>query len=271
MVVRWIGRAPPLASPRLSSLLSLASLVSSAAASTASRAALQLHVKAGPDGASVGDCPFAHALRICCAEKKLSVDVRPHSPVGKPQWLVDDHGGRMPALVSAAGEVVTESRVIAEWLEGHSPTPALLNVDGQQAAEEAAAPVFGAFARYCKSVGKTEEEERDLKKALLLSLCNLDAHLMGAAAPYVAGPALSMTDAFLLPVLYHIRVAGSAFKDFEIPYQFDALNQYMDLLEEEPVASTNPPEAMVVWGWANARGDAEAAAEAEAELKGKVK
>lgn len=52
-------------------------------------AGLQLHVKAGPDGRAVGDCPFAHAIRICCNVKRLPLEVLPHSPTNKPKWLVE--------------------------------------------------------------------------------------------------------------------------------------------------------------------------------------
>ena len=134
----------------------------------------------------------------------------------------------------------------------------------QAAADEVAGPVFGAFARYCKCT--TEADDKELKKALLLALCNLDSHLQSQPA-YMAGARFSTTDAFLLPVLYHLQVAGLYFKDFEIPYQFDALGQYMDKhLNSEPMLSCTPPEAMVRWGWANARGDEAAAMAAEAEL-----
>ena len=84
---------------------------------------LQLHVKAGPDGRSVGDCPFAHAIQIVCAVKKLKRSrCCPHSPTNKPQWLVEEHGGKMPCLVDN-GQVVTESRVIADYLEQRFPQP----------------------------------------------------------------------------------------------------------------------------------------------------
>ena len=230
---------------------------------------LQLHVKAGPDGRSVGDCPFAHAIQIVCAVKKLEVQVLPHSPTNKPQWLVEEHGGKMPCLVDN-GQVVTESRVIADYLEQRFPQPPLAGLPGQAAAEQVAGPVFGAFARYCKSTDDTTppEEQRELKKALLLALCNLDAHLMSNPAPFVAGSTPSVVDAFLLPALYHIQVAGTAYKDFEIPVQFDALNTYMQKnLNAKSVKACTPPEAMVRWGWANARSDEAAAAAAEAELK----
>ena len=86
---------------------------------------LTLHVKAGPDGQAIGDCPFAHAIRLICATKSQKVDVVAHGPTAKPDWLVEEYGGKMPCL-DARGEdpaVVTESRVIAKWLEEKFPEP----------------------------------------------------------------------------------------------------------------------------------------------------
>ena len=235
----------------------------------AGASALQLHIKAGPDGRSVGDCPFAHAVRICCEAKQLQVEVLPHGPMNKPQWLVDDYGGKMPALVSDDGEVVTESRVIVSWLEGYCAKPQLEGLPNQEVAEQVAGPVFGAFARYCKSTSTADDaEDKEKKKALLLALCNLDSHLQ-QTGQFMAGAQLSTVDAFLLPALYHIRVAGAAYKDFEIPFVFDALHQYMDRHLASPIVSKcTPSEAMVRWGWANARDDTEAADTAKAELDG---
>jgi hypothetical protein len=151
---------------------------------------------------------------------------------------------------------VTESSVIADFLDERYPSPSL-SPEGLEAAEAARAPVFGSFARYCKSADA--EADAELKKALLLALCNLDAHLEKAAAPFAAGASLSRCDCFLLPALYHIRVAGAAFKGFEIPPQFTALNAYMDaMFESDLLYRTAPQPPMVKWGWANARGDAEA-------------
>lgn len=222
----------------------------------ASSDALTLHVKAGPDGTSIGDCPFAHACRIVAGAKDVALDVVPHSPTGKPDWLVQDYEGKMPALKVSDQEVVTESRTIASYLdERFVPLRSLSSSPELDAAEEVCAPVFGAFARYCKSTDDGSEADVELKKNLLLVLCKLDAHL-DASTKYLCGGALSMEDAFLLPTLYHITVAGSAFKGFVIPPQYEALHAYYAAAFATPLLQeTTPPEPMVRWGWANARGD----------------
>ena len=243
---------------RFASALSHALLVASSHAYT-------LYVKSGPDGRTIGDCPFAHGVRLMLQLKALEHEVVPCSPTGKPQWLLDEHEGRMPALVSETGEVITESSVIANYLEtqhpGPTPSPAALEE------AETAATIFGPFARYCKCVDEAQDVE--LKKSLLLALCTLDAHLAKTASPFAAGEAMTSVDCFLLPALYHIQVAAAAYKDFVVPPQFESLNAYTNaMFDSALMASTTPPPAMVRWGWANARGDGEAAAAAAAELTG---
>ena len=225
-------------------------------------AVVNLHVKAGPDGA-FGDCPFAHATRMALEHKGIEYNLMPHKPDAKPDWLVADYGGAMPCL-EHDDKIVTESAVIADYIDERFPMPSL-SPPGLDRAEAARSDVFGSFARYCKNT--EAEADGELKKALLLALCTLDAHLEKAAGPFAAGAELSRCDCFLLPALYHIRVAGAAYKDFEIPAQFTALNAYIDaMFESELLYRTAPLPAMVKWGWANARGDAAAAEKATEEL-----
>eukprot|EP00325_Prymnesiales_sp_UTEX-LB-985_P009775 CAMPEP_0174696708 /NCGR_PEP_ID=MMETSP1094-20130205/2786_1 /TAXON_ID=156173 /ORGANISM="Chrysochromulina brevifilum, Strain UTEX LB 985" /LENGTH=334 /DNA_ID=CAMNT_0015893539 /DNA_START=164 /DNA_END=1168 /DNA_ORIENTATION=+ len=226
---------------------------------------LKLHVKAGPDGKTVGDCPFAQAIRLAAGTKGLDMEIIPHAPDSKPEWIMEDHGGKMPLLEDRANRL-TDSRAIAAWLELKYPDPSLESAEHLAAAEEAADPVFMAFARYCKSVNE-DEEDAAKRKALIHALSKLDAHLAEKAAPYSAGDEMSLCDCFLLPTLHHIKIAGAAFKNFEIPEQYTSLVEYMStmqLYEGVLLSETSPEPAMVRWGWAQARGD-DAAAQAAAD------
>jgi glutathione S-transferase len=246
---------------------------------------LRLHAKAGPDGQSFGDCPFAHAVRMVMEHKGVSYSLLNHGPEAKPAWLIENYGGSMPALEVGevrngcmplgfdAEQVVTESGKIADYLEERYPSPSL-RPPGFDKAEEARKSVFGSFARYCKhSVvmgdGEAEavSEEAERKQALLRALCELDAHLESCAGPYAAGSQLSLTDCFLVPVLFHLKVAGAHFKGLEVPSQFGALRAYMDTMHDSAIfRRTAPPSAMVRWGWANARGDVAEVERAAAEI-----
>ena len=46
--------------------------------------ALELHIKAGPNGRVAGDCPFAHAIRIAAAAKSIDLNILPHGPTTSP-------------------------------------------------------------------------------------------------------------------------------------------------------------------------------------------
>ena len=223
--------------------------------SMAAQPPLALHCKAGPDGASYGDCPFAHGVRLCLEAKSLAYQLEPHGPNNKPTWLVEEHGGKMPALEIGAGaerQVVTESRAIADEIDRQLPGPSLAPA-GLAEAEAAAADFFPALAGFVKN--RDAGLANDKKKALLLALCKLDAHLAGSGE-YAAGDAFSIADAFLAPKLYHMRVAAAHYQGFEPPEQFEALKAYSDrMLGSELLLRTAPVAPMVVWGWANARGD----------------
>lgn len=194
----------------------------------ASSAVLTLHVKAGPDGRAYGDCPFAHAVRMALEYKELEYNLAPHAPNAKPEWLMKDYGGAMPCLEDGSTKV-TDSSAICTYLEKQYPKPTL-SPPGLDAAEAVRSPVFSAFARYCKNVDANADDE--LKKALLLALCKLDAHLEKQASPFAAGASFSRCDCFLLPALYHIKVAGAEFKGFEIPSQYEALQKYIEEMFE---------------------------------------
>ncbi len=58
---------------------------------------MTLYVKPAADGASVGDCPFAHFVQMVLAKKGLEYNLAPSTQENKPTWLVEDYRGKMPA------------------------------------------------------------------------------------------------------------------------------------------------------------------------------
>eukprot|EP00584_Thalassiosira_punctigera_P000601 CAMPEP_0172525636 /NCGR_PEP_ID=MMETSP1067-20121228/690_1 /TAXON_ID=265564 ORGANISM="Thalassiosira punctigera, Strain Tpunct2005C2" /NCGR_SAMPLE_ID=MMETSP1067 /ASSEMBLY_ACC=CAM_ASM_000444 /LENGTH=152 /DNA_ID=CAMNT_0013308951 /DNA_START=42 /DNA_END=497 /DNA_ORIENTATION=- len=77
---------------------------------------MTLYVKPAADGKSVGDCPFAHFVRMVLAEKGLEYDLVPSSQENKPAWLVEDYGGKLPALRHRE-ECHVDSEAIAQHLD----------------------------------------------------------------------------------------------------------------------------------------------------------
>ena len=233
-----------------------------------------LYVKAGPDGTSVGDCPFAHYVRMVLHEKNLPYDLRPSTSETKPSWLVDHYGGSMPALRHRK-ECYVESDVIAQYLDFFFEEPSSLSggtikVNKKKDLEVARGCTdgfFPALARYLKhdEQQQTGGEDDDLKVALEGALQKLEERLGGGtlggeerAGPYLVGNGEEFTllDCALAPKLYVLEVGLDAFKGnaIDIKAQFPLLRKYMDaVFERESFRESVYPKETLVWGWSNAR------------------
>ena len=169
---------------------------------------MTLYIKPGPDGKSIGDCPFAHFVRIVLAEKNLDYDLVPCTPEMKPNWLVEEYGGKMPALRHRK-ECYVDSEVIVQYLDFFFIEPTLSpppppppsssssfssgkkgkggggnddNNDVMAIATKAVEGFFPAMAKYIKYRGGTdneEEEEEDVSRRSVLEerLQALEDHL----------------------------------------------------------------------------------------------
>lgn len=152
----------------------LASAADKAAASKAVLRPPELFVKAGPNGDDVGDCPFAHGVRMALAAKGVAYVTTPCGPDAKPRWLVEGYGGAMPCLLHN-GEATVESQVLARYVEFFFPLPSL--PPPTPAAEAACAPLFPALAAFLKS-SEGDADDGARRAALEEALVALDAHLL---------------------------------------------------------------------------------------------
>lgn len=225
---------------------------------------MTLYIKAGPDGESVGDCPFAHFVRMVLHEKNLEYELRPSTPDTKPSWLVDYYGGSMPALRHRK-ECYIESDVIAEYLDFFFQTPPLSDYPKKimNAGKDSLDGFFPAVARYLKSTDNGSEEDLQLKSKLESSLAKVEEQLKGGENNEKTGPFLvgdgehvTLLDCSLAPKLYHLSIGLKAFKDgaIDIKTQFPGVQAYMDhVFATSSFVDASYPEETVVWGWSNAR------------------
>merc|ERR1712012_658837 len=183
---------------------------------------MELYLKAGADGQSVGDCPFAHYVRAVLAYKDLPCSVHPCGPSGKPSWLVENHGGKMPCL-KTKDDIITESSVIANHINSSHP-PIL------PTGEDVKAEVGGIFPAM--------------------------ARLKSSGGPWLLGDSISLADLALGPVLYHASITlaewhpGALQKMEEV----EVVAAYRDRLLALPcVRDTSSPRETVLWGWGQAR------------------
>ncbi|XP_076245111.1 pyrimidodiazepine synthase [Calliopsis andreniformis] len=73
-------------------------------------------------------CPFAQRIRLILSYKKIPHDIVNINLQNKPEWYFKIHPeGKVPAFVDADGKVVTDSIVIADYLDEKYPEPPLYN------------------------------------------------------------------------------------------------------------------------------------------------
>ena len=219
-----------------------------------------LYVKAGPDGSSLGDCPFAHFVRIVLHEKGLDYEIRPSTEDTKPQWLIDYYDGSMPALRHRK-ECYVDSNVIAEYLDFFFQEPRMADKKRLSAeAAEATDGLFPAIAKYLKHTPDGDEKDDELKSSLIEALRRLEGHLAAGdrSGPFFVGNGeiFTLIDASLAPKLHHMQVGVNEFKGgaVDIDDDFPKLRAYMDLVfARKSFVDALYPEETVTWGWSNAR------------------
>ena len=225
---------------------------------------MTLYLKAGPDGISVGDCPFAHYVRIVLNEKGLEYDLKPSTQDTMPQWLIDFYDGSMPALRHRK-ECYVESDVIAQYLDFFFQEPPMSDKKRFVAkAQDATDGLFPCIAKYLKHTPDGDEEDEALKLSLVEALSRLEDHLGDEpdgekrTGPYFVGigETFTLVDASLAPKLYHMQTGLKGFKGnaIDTAAEFPKLRKYMDsVFSRQSFVDSIYPEETVVWGWSNAR------------------
>jgi glutathione S-transferase len=224
---------------------------------------MTLYVKAGPDGTSLGDCPFAHYVRMVLEVKGLEYELKPSVQDTKPSWLIEYYEGKMPALRHRK-ECYVESDTIAAYLDFFFPQPELTpsNTNDANAAAAAVDGLFPAIAQYVKHTPDGDETDLVKRDNLKSALTKLNAHLSAPTrtGPYLVGDGavIRLIDCKMAPQLYHMCTAVGAFKGdnaLNLSVDFPAVHAYTKHMFEVDAAfqKTVYPKDVVTWGWGNAR------------------
>jgi len=217
---------------------------------------MTLYVKPAANGKSIGDCPFAHFVRIVLAEKQLDYDLIPCTQEAKPKWLLDDYEGKLPALRHRK-ECYVESEVIAQYLDFFFEEPELSLTEGMNDAIAAIKDFFPAMAKFIKHNPNGDDEDKEKQGVLEEKLSVLQAHLSteGRTGPYLVGNGSRFTllDASMAPKLYAMDVCLKKIKGspIDLVNKYPAVREYCDDLFERPSFKSTVeygPET-VVWGW----------------------
>jgi len=223
---------------------------------------VELYCKSNKDGLQIGDCPYAQFVQLVLLRKGILFHTTPTLPSKKPEWLVKEHGGKLPAIVHK-GKVVTESVAIAEYLEKAYPhnTLSRQGVLTYQEVIEKTSGFFPALKAYI--VNKDAAQDADLFAKVNAQLDNIDEILRSTPGYYLCGLEMNLADLYLLPQLFHAVVAMDLFKNVEIyhidgEFQRPALESYINRmmkLEEFNNKRSYVGVDSIVYGWKVARGD----------------
>ncbi|KAL3796771.1 hypothetical protein HJC23_010918 [Cyclotella cryptica] len=218
---------------------------------------MTLYVKPAQDGKSVGDCPFAHFVRMVLHEKGLEYELLPTTQENKPNWLLEGYGGKMPALRHRR-ECYVDSDVIAQYLDFFFQEPKM-SIMGKEATEASTAVdgFFPAMAKFVKHTPNGDEEDKEKQAALEEKLQKLEEHLSqrGRTGPYLVGDGeqFALLDCSMAPKLYAMDVCLEKIKDnpIDLKGKYPAVRKYMDeVFARQSFQDTAEygPET-VVWGW----------------------
>ncbi|XP_061547085.1 chloride intracellular channel protein 5a isoform X1 [Phycodurus eques] len=199
---------------------------------------IELFVKAGSDGESIGNCPFSQRLFMVLWLKGVVFNVTTVDLKRKPADLHNLAPGTHPPFLTFQGEVLTDVNKIEEYLEEMLVPPkypklAVKNRYSNTAGND----VFAKFSTYIKntSPGKNQAFEQSLNKALV----KLDEYLLNplpdegqlvdgeSKRKYLDGDELTLADCNLLPKLHVVKVVAKKYRNYDIPSQYRGVWRYL--------------------------------------------
>ncbi|XP_018976564.1 chloride intracellular channel protein 5a [Cyprinus carpio] len=203
---------------------------------------IELFVKAGSDGESIGNCPFSQRLFMILWLKGVVFNVTTVDLKRKPADLHNLAPGTPPPFLTFNGEVRTDVNKIEEFLEEMLAPPkypklAAKNKESNTAGND----IFAKFSAYIKNTnpGANASLEKGLLKALkkLDNFLNsplpdeIDADSTGeekcSDRKYLDGNELTLADCNLLPKLHVVKVVSKKYRNFEIPSEFSGVWRYL--------------------------------------------
>jgi len=213
-----------------------------------------LYCKAGPDGRSLGDCPFTHSVQMALTLKGVKYETVPCTKDTKPSWLLNEAGGEMPCLYHE-GIPHTDDLETFAFIDG-AFSPSSLATPRYIAEKVDSLNLFPAIARFTKNTDDSKDPE--LLKNLQTALKSLGL-LLECSDFLAGGPGPTLVDCDVLPKLYVLSHATTYFKNFrwqDLEGEGSAaVKDYYargsDLLAFQ--AGKYPGE-LGLWGWGGARG-----------------
>ncbi|XP_067830059.1 chloride intracellular channel protein 1-like isoform X2 [Heptranchias perlo] len=229
---------------------------------------VELFVKAGSDGQSIGNCPFSQRLFMVLWLKGVTFNVTTVDMKRKfeNKVLEDLAPGAQPPFLLYETEVKTDTNKIEEFLEENLCPPKYPRLAARNPeSNTAGSNVFSKFSAYIKNSNPSSNDL--LEKGLVKSLLKLDEYLNTpvpeeidenstedvtvSSRKFLDGNELTLADCNLLPKLHIVQVVCRKYRAFEIPQQFTGIWRYLkNAYDCEEFAHTCPKDEEIELAYA---------------------
>ncbi|XP_051792550.1 chloride intracellular channel protein 5b isoform X2 [Acanthochromis polyacanthus] len=203
---------------------------------------IELFVKAGSDGESIGNCPFSQRLFMILWLKGVVFNVTTVDLKRKPADLHNLAPGTHPPFLTFNGEVKTDINKIEEFLEETLSPPKYPKLAAKQRESNTAGnDIFAKFSAYIKNT--KPEANAVLEKGLTRALKKLDDYLnspltdeidadsmeeeKGSNRSFLDGNELTLADCNLLPKLHIVKVVAKKYRNYDIPSDMTGVWRYL--------------------------------------------
>ncbi|XP_062954169.1 chloride intracellular channel protein 4-like [Cynocephalus volans] len=203
---------------------------------------LELFLKAGSDGESVGKRPFSQRLFMILWLKGVVFSATTVDLKRMPADLQNSAPGTHPPFITFNNEVKTDVNKIEEFLEDVSCPPKYLTLSPEHPASNTAG--MDIFAKFSASIRNSRPEANEaLERGLLKTLRKLDEYLNSplpdeldettmenikfSTRKFLDGNEMTLADCNLLPKQHIVKVVAKKYRNFDIPKGMTGIWRYL--------------------------------------------
>lgn len=218
-----------------------------------------LCVKAGPDGASMGDCPFSLKGNLALRFQGVDFNTEYINLGKKPDWFKELSVSATVPIFVDGDTILKNSDDVVEYADKISTIADLmLSREDDPRWDDAREAVLGEKTKSGSILGilvrmmrnKDPAEGSKWAEAMSKVLARVDTFLGTTEGPFVLGDKVSAVDFDLAPQLQHAMVAAPHYKGFEFPKELKNIVAYMDNMRAtKEWKAAICPDDVIVWGW----------------------
>nr|XP_006202002.1 chloride intracellular channel protein 5 isoform X1 [Vicugna pacos] len=204
---------------------------------------INLFVKAGVDGESIGNCPFSQRLFMILWLKGVVFNVTTVDLKRKPADLHNLAPGTHPPFLTFNGDVKTDVNKIEEFLEETlTPEKYPRLAAKHRESNTAGIDIFSKFSAYIKNT--KQQSNAALERGLTKALKKLDDYLntplpeeidadtrgdddKGSRRKFLDGDELTLADCNLLPKLHVVKIVAKKYRNYDFPAEMTGLWRYL--------------------------------------------